>query len=187
MAVTTDIHPNIAYREKLRECSTSIHTTTLTTELTYPGFRCAIATDTIIRFPIENPGHSHFLMAMFAGCSSVAQYPQIDIQMANPGYPGSREQAHASTVEANWWHYRSTAIQACTATECNAYILGPIDLNRHLCTFGGTSSAITDAWQSFIAVSAGMSTANANATHAALSTGDGSTTVKWIGMFEIPE
>jgi len=193
MAVTTDISSILAYREKVVVGTSGLGTTTLTTEDTYPGFRCCTIDDTIVRFPLQYPGGKAILMGFFATATTVNNI-QFDIAYGNnstdPAWAGrgyTYSSAVPSTVNAAWKSYASTAVSASKATECDFYTLGPIDTAPFAMNFGGTSSAIQDKYESFIYVMAGACTGlTGPVTHQKLSTSAAITNHKWIGMIEIP-
>lgn len=193
MAVTTDITSMVFRSTKLVALSSAYNTTTLTTESYHAGMRVSTIADTIIRFPIQEPQSKAFLIGIWAGVSSVAYSPQIDIAFGNnctdPAWAGRNvvySSAVPSTANAAWDQFISTAVMTATATESGIYGLGPLDLSKYVMNFGGASSAIQDAYENFIYVMTGQSTKGANEidTHQKISTGDAAAGVRWIGLLE---
>ncbi|MFH1146395.1 MAG: hypothetical protein V1736_01655 [Pseudomonadota bacterium] len=190
MAVTTNISPNNAYRERLVACSTAGGL--LTSNV--PGFRKVAAADTVIRFPIEKPGNHMAIMYFTPNASSAGYYAQIDIAYANnttdPAWAGKKTTFGSgipTTVESAWARYVSTTIvEEIASSMAGAFMLGPIDTARYACNFGGTSSNITDKYEGFINVMVGLSSeaAGTAASHDALSA---SAQTCYVGAFTIPE
>lgn len=187
--VSTDISPNHGYYNRLVQVSTNTTVTVQPSSVGIPGFAMATAADLPIRIPIESPGERMMLMVITDAASSVANYAQIDIRYANnstdPGWAG-KGYAVTSTVDAAFKSFCSTAvIGAVTASEAKAYCIC-IDTAPFACNFGGTSSAITDTYESFIDVYVGQSTKAGgnghNAANAVISTGVG----YFVGAMSVP-
>lgn len=187
--VSTDISPNHFYYNRLVQTSTNTTVTVQPSSVGIPGFAMATAADLPIRIPIENPGEALALMLITDAASSVANYAQIEVRYANrttdPGWAG-KDYAVTSTVDGAFKVFCSTdVIGAVTASEAKAYTI-ILDTAPFACNFGGTSSAITDAYESFIEVYAGQSTKAGgnghNAANAVISTGVG----YFIGAMSVP-
>jgi hypothetical protein len=134
----------------------------LPTSAGFPGFTLSTIADNPIRFPLTNSHGQITIMYMTNAASSVANYASLDVRYGNkstdPAWAG-RGYAVTSTVDKAFATFMSTAvIGAVTASEFIAYTV-TLDTAPFACNFGGTSSNITDAYESFIEVYPTQSTA----------------------------
>lgn len=194
MAVSTNISPNHAPWNKLVKVSTAGRLVSSDYEI--PGFRMATAQDTVIRIPIEHPGDEIALMIVMPAVSSAAYYAQVDVaycnQSTDPGWAGGNYTVTAgstapvpSTVEGAWKHFISTAVVGqVTASKADAWMI-QLDTAPFAFNYGGTSSDITDANESFINIMVGQSTAATAASHDALSTA-ANCPLTYVAAFSIP-
>ena len=188
--MSTDISPNHFVLNKLTRCSSNTTATVIPTSAGIPGFAMGTAADVVIAIPIEHPGDNFGLMIITDAASSEA-YAVVDIAYGNgstdPAPMSGVAYANLSTVDLAWKSFISTAvIGTVTASEAVAYTL-MIDTAKFAHNFGATSSAIQDAYESFIYVTVGQSTtatgSGHNADNAVISAGVG----HFVGAFQVPQ
>jgi len=183
--VSTNASPNHAYFGKLTRMGGTTGTCVLTSA-GIPGFVLTSVTENPVRIPLEKNSGSIVVMMITDAASSAAYYAQLDVRYANkttdPGYAG-RGFALTSTVDAAFQSFISTAvIGSVTASEHVGYMI-ELDTAPFACNFGGTSSAITDAYESFIEVYPGQSTKATVAGHNTASAVFSTDAIVYIGAY----
>ena len=187
MVVSTHFETKMARRAKLYSVTTGYgstgvgyFTTGFGAEGTVvPGFIYATA-HTYINFPVEKPGEDMLFYILYNGPSTSSTtycYAAVSIQKRNSSGGGFIDSTVDSTRESAFDRIYSTAFFDATSTECEGFLLGPIDTYKYGCTYGATSSGDVDQHQTFIRMMVGYSTAvgypgstGVGCTHDALST-----------------
>lgn len=187
--MTTDIHPMTFYRGRLtkassygRPWSSDAHSS----NLALPGFQLCTASTVATQIPIEEAGKDFGLIFILSAVSSAAYYPQVDIQRGNEGYaPAGSMYAHLSSNENNWDRIVSTAPFGEVTSYDSVWTIGPLDLGKYACNFGGTSSGVEDKRQNFVTFMIGYSSLAAGIpqTHAKLTTN--APLAFWVGAVQM--
>lgn len=183
--MTTDIHPMTFYRGKLTKASSyarPFSSDCLSSDLALPGFQLCTASATAVQIPIEEAGKDFGLIFIISAVSSAAYYPQVDIQRGNEGYaPAGSMYAHLSSNPNNWVRIVSTAPFGEVTSYDSVWTIGPLDIAKYACNFGGTSSGVEDKRQNFVTLMIGYSSnaAGIPETHAKMTTNAG--TAYWVG------
>jgi hypothetical protein len=189
--MSTDISPNKGTWGKLTRASSNTTVTVQPTSVGIPGFAMTSAADVLVAIPIERPGEPLMLVYICDAVSSAAYYPQLDIAFGNgatdPAPMSGVAYANLSTVDLAWKGFISTAVHGgVTASEAVMYTL-MIDTAKFAHNFGATSSAIQDAYESFIYVAPGQSSAATVAGHNAANANISTGPAVFIGAFHVPQ
>ena len=189
--MSTDISPNHATWGKLTRASSNTTVTMIPTSAGIPGFAMSSAADVVVAIPIEKPGNPIMLVMICDAVSSAAYYPQLDIAYGNgstdPAPMSGVAYANLSTVDLAWKGFISTAVHGgVTASEQVMYTL-MIDTAKFAHNFGATSSAIQDAYESFIYVTPGQSSKATVSGHNAANANISAGPATFIGAFQVPQ
>jgi len=143
-----------------------------------PGFITSTA-DTYINYPIDPSGGDISFVIIYDGPTTVAAsgYPAVSIQKRPSSQGGYYGSTMDSTMESAFERIYSTSVFVATTIQAEAFLLGPLNVQKYGCNYLGTSSNEVDQYQSFIRMMVGYSTVaggpgatGIGCTHDALST-----------------
>jgi hypothetical protein len=173
---STNIHPMTFYRNRLTKASTaprSWSSDAHSSQLSLPGFRLCTASTVATQIPVEESGKELGLIFILSAVSSADYYPQVDIQRGNVDYAvGGSQYAQLSSHPDNWVRIVSTAPFDEVTSYDSVWTIGPLDIGKYACNFGGTSSNSIDKRQNFVTFMIGYSSLAAGIpeTHAKMTT-----------------